>query len=171
MDASALEIRENSGNGAIFDASERYRYQLWRGLEAGRGRVLFVMLNPNTADEQLDDPTIKRCRGFARDWGFARLDVVNLFALRTRHPSVLVRRRAPVGPLNDTFIRDCAWAADLVIAAWGNHGSHRGRDGQVLTLLRGLHVPIYCLKTNNSGQPRHPLYVRSSASPGPFVVL
>ncbi|MBK9145681.1 MAG: DUF1643 domain-containing protein [Candidatus Melainabacteria bacterium] len=169
MDVSALEIRENSGNGAVFDASGCFRYQLWRGLKAGRGRVLFVMLNPNTADEQLDDPTIKRCIGFARDWGFGRLDVVNLFALRTRHPSVLIRRRAPVGPLNDTFIVDCARAADLVIAAWGNHGSHRGRDAEVLSLLRALQVPVYCLQTNNSGQPRHPLYVRSTASPGPFL--
>jgi hypothetical protein len=122
------------------------------------------MLNPSTADAALDDPTIRRCMGFASDHGFGGIRVVNLFALRSTDPSELRSQPEPVGPENDTWLaRTFGEAAqdDLpVIAAWGVHGVFRGRDRQVIALGRRMGARLACLGTSKAGHPRHPLYIR-----------
>ena len=133
----------------------RYRYLLTRGPADAREHVVFVLLNPSTADQEHDDPTIRRATGFAHRLGFERLSIVNLFALRATDPRRLYRARDPVGPLNDDAIRAAVAGATMVIAAWGNHGALRGRAEQVLAMLPRIHH----FGLTALGQPRHPLYV------------
>ena len=150
-------------SGAAFSACRRYRYALWRRWAHGP-TVLFVMLNPSTADAHNDDPTIRRCIGFARAWGFGSLAVANLFGLRTPSPRVLARSAAPVGARNDRWLRKLQDEASLVLAAWGNHGRLRDRATAVRCLLSDLHT----LGLTGAGQPRHPLYVAARTVPVPW---
>jgi len=120
------------------------------------------MLNPSTADARRDDPTIRRCVGFARRWGFAQLRVVNLFALRATDPRTLRTVRDPrsiIGPRNDAVLRREARSADVIVAAWGAHGALHDRATDVLALLPD--VAWQCLGTTKAGLPRHPLMLRS----------
>ena len=127
---------------------------------------MFVGLNPSTADEARDDPTIRRCVGFARDWGFARLDVVNLYAFRSTDPRALWRAGDPVGPENDLVLAHVLGRADFVLAAWGVHArQERVRD--VASILGRLR--LHALGVTNAGAPRHPLYVRADARPSLYV--
>jgi len=139
----------------------RYRYMLRRVWDDTRPTVLFVGLNPSTADAARDDPTIRRCMRFASDWGFGQLIVANLFAFRTSSPRLLRRVRAPIGPHNDRWLRRLTAEAEATVVAWGNHGTFLGRDQQVLELL----ADPRCLDVTKRGQPRHPLYVRASVRP------
>jgi hypothetical protein len=117
------------------------------------------MLNPSTADHRNDDPTIRRCIGFATSWGFGAVAVGNLFGYRTPFPSVLRQVTRPVGCANDRWLQRLAAESSCMIAAWGNHGSLMGRDEQVCALLSPLHV----LSLTQQGHPRHPLYAPGSA--------
>lgn len=123
------------------------------------GKVTFVMLNPSTADAVADDPTIRRCIGFAQAWGFGALEVVNLYAYRATRPAELFAADDPVGPRNNRFVRAAARSAALVVAAWGVYGRRHGRDAAVLATLRRI-GPVHCLGMTLGGQPRHPLFVR-----------
>lgn len=152
--------------GALFDATRRYRYLLWRRWGHG-GTVAFVMLNPSTADAARDDPTIRRCAGFARTWGFGGMAVVNLFALRATDPARLRRARDPVGRENDHHIAAAAATADAVVVAWGVHGGLGARDRAVLALLAGLRPR--CLGVTRAGQPRHPLYLPAATRSRPYA--
>jgi hypothetical protein len=127
--------------------------------------VLFVMLNPSTADASRDDPTIRRCVGFAKAWGFGALSVANLFALRSTDPSVLLSAQDPVGPDNDAMILELARKASLVVAAWGAHKVAARRAAAVQSLL----PKAVCLGLTSSGQPRHPLYAPGNAQPLAFL--
>lgn len=151
-------------SGAAFSACGRYRYALWRRWGAGPG-VAFIGLNPSTADHEMDDPTIRRCIGFARQWGFGSVSVFNLFAFRATKPDELRLAEAPVGPENDRWLRNAGSVERLVVAAWGVHGSHRGRDRRARALLPDLS----CLGITQGGHPRHPLYLRSDAPLQPFT--
>jgi len=162
---SPEEWSELPAAGAVFDPGARYRYRLWRRWAPGH-QVLFVMLNPSTADAERDDPTIRRCAGFARAWGFAGMTVVNLFALRATDPARLRRARDPVGRDNDSHIAAAAAAADTVVVAWGIHGDLRARDRAVLALL-APHRPR-CLGLTCGGHPRHPLYLPARTRSRPF---
>jgi hypothetical protein len=153
--------------GAILDPTGIYRYLLWREWEPGGRRIAFVMLNPSTADATTNDPTIRRCIGFARSWGFGALDVVNLFAYRATYPLELRNAADPVGPENDQYILDASKRADVVLLAWGNHGTLLDRDREVLRLLSGRR-DLLCLNVTNAGQPRHPLYAHSAIILVPF---
>lgn len=144
--------------GARFDATGTYRYYLWREWDAAAPTVTFVLLNPSTADAEHDDPTLRRCVGFARRWGCGRLELLNLFALRATSPAELRRAADPVGPENDTILRA---ARGVIVVGWGNHGALHGRDREVLGLLGEVLV----LGFTKQGQPRHPLYVRGDWSP------
>jgi hypothetical protein len=149
---------------AIFDDTRTYRYSLRRTWKTkGSGVCCFVMLNPSTADETVLDPTVRRCVDFAQRWGFAALDVVNLFALRSTDPAALRAHVDPVGPKNDELLVTIAEQADLVVAAWGRHGRYRARDEQVVDLLGAAGVDLMCLGCNADGTPRHPLYLKKSA--------
>ena len=154
---------------AVFSRCRRYRYALWRNWSGGPNRasnyVMFVALNPSTADETQDDPTIRRCIAFARSWGYASVCVTNLFALRATHPRDLLADAAPVGPRNDHHIRNIARNAQLIVAAWGMHGAHLGRAAKAKKLLPKLHY----LRLTKAGEPGHPLYLPSGLVALPLV--
>lgn len=149
---------------AVLSDDGTYRYRLDRRWAEGP-RCVFVMLNPSTADAEHDDPTIRRCLGFARREGMSALTVVNLFAYRATDPAELERCPVDVvGPENDRHIKAACLGAGPVILAWGAHRTATQlRVRQVLHVLRGCHWPPVCLGVTKSGAPRHPLYVRGDA--------
>ena len=149
---------------ATLSADRAYRYVLTRRWDDGPV-MTWIMLNPSTADADTDDPTIRRCIGFARREGCGAIRVVNLFALRATSPNALRASSDPVGPDNDSFLRERTHA-EYVVAAWGAHGGLHGRSHEVRAALR--HLPLLCLGVTPGGEPRHPLYVRSST---PFIPL
>ncbi len=155
---------------AVISPCGKYRYRLTRDLGMmGNGACVFVMLNPSTADAMNDDPTIRRCIGYARTLGYARLEVVNLFAYRSTSPDVLygMSRDHAVGPDNNQHIAEACNASRIVICAWGNHGALFGRAAEVLEVIRAQQgAKPMALKINaKSGQPAHPLYLKSDAQP------
>jgi len=147
--------------GATFSRDRRYRYRLWRRWDRGRPVVAFVMLNPSTADARRDDPTIRRCVGFAQRWGYGGIEVVNLYAYRATDPRALRTVRDPVGPGNRRHMRRALRRAALVVLAWGAnaHGDRLTGVGQA-----------HCLGLTRAGQPRHPLYLRRDVRPEPYGV-
>jgi len=146
------------GGGAIFSDCGAYRYLLTRHWNDALPSCLFIMLNPSTADATLDDHTVRKCRGFATRWGCGRFSVVNLFAFRTSSVAVLKTARDPVGPENDMYIRQqLADNPKYVVAAWGVNGAYRQRSEEVLRLLRGCDVTLYCISSTKGGYPQHPL--------------
>ncbi|MEM1404830.1 MAG: DUF1643 domain-containing protein [Pseudomonadota bacterium] len=148
-------------NTAVISRCGSYRYALWRTWDPARGAVMFIGLNPSTADATTDDPTLRRCMRFARDWGYGGVIMANLFAFRATQPSDLLEAARPVGPRNNRWLRQLADDAALMVAAWGNDGAHRGRAAAVCNMLPSL----ACLKVNGSGEPGHPLYIRATAKP------
>jgi hypothetical protein len=156
--------------GAVFSGCGAYRYHLWRRVQMRIGpragtRVAVVMLNPSTADAELDDPTIRRCIGFARRWGFEWLDVLNIFALRSTDPTRLYEDLAPTGPDNDRRLVAVGSGAELVVCAWGAHGSLNGRGRAVAAMLRVSGIKLHHLKLNGDGSPGHPLYLKGDLQP------
>lgn len=147
--------------GAVFSKCTRYRYRLDRDLLVGDGEILFVMLNPSTADAEKSDPTVTRCLNFAKRWGFRHVNVGNLFALRSTDPTVLYRTKDPVGPENDFHLRAMSHHADLTVVAWGGRGGYLDRDAEVLKLLSR---PIEHLGVTKQGRPKHPLYLRADVA-------
>ena len=127
------------------------------------------MLNPSSADDRQNDPTIRRCISFAQAWGYGSLEVVNLFAYRTAYPRELKQVADPTGGENDRCLLAAARRAETVVLAWGNGGGLRGRDRTVLTLLTPYRSKLYCLGCNKSGQPRHLLYVKGSVQLTPYA--
>lgn len=124
------------------------------------------MLNPNNADAIRDDPTIRRCIGFARRWGFGSVDVVNLFAYRTVDPRRLARLRDPIGPENDRHLARALRDADLVVCAWGATPLAHARAAGLRKLL--ARRATLCLGRTKRGAPRHPLYLRADTALRPF---
>jgi hypothetical protein len=161
---------------AWFSDCGTYRYALLRvvdlgldGLDGKQERCLnVVMLNPSTADAVENDPTIRRCIGYARSWGYGELMVTNLFAFRATDPRDLKRADEPIGPENDAYIRKIAEAADLIVVAWGSHGTHRRRDEEVVRILAEVGKEPHCLALTATGQPVHPLYQRADLMPTPY---
>lgn len=147
--------------GATFSQCRQYRYRVWRRWIPSGSTALFIGLNPSTADESQDDPTLRRCREFAKSWGYGGFTIVNLFAYRATDPTILLKVEDPVGPRNDAWIKKCAKASDIVIAAWGNHGLHAGRGKTVRKLI----PEMYCLRINRTGEPAHPLYLPKTLKP------
>ncbi len=146
-------------SSAEFSECGRYRYTLTRIWAPDERVVMFVGLNPSTADASRDDPTVRRCVGFARRWGFGGLVLTNLFAYRSTSPAALNEVIDPVGPDNDRHIARVSTDVDRIVLAWGIHGSLFDRDGQLLKRLAGA----YCLGFTKSGAPRHPLYLPANA--------
>ena len=151
--------------GAVFSECGRYRYVLWRSWNPVAPTAAFVGLNPSTADASVDDPTIRRCKGFARDWGYGGLVMLNLYAFVTSFPGRLALADDPVGPENDEHLRARAASAGIVIAAWGAFKQTGARVSAVLELVGG---ELHCLRLNRDGSPMHPLYVPKTARPVPY---
>ena len=123
---------------------------------------MIIGLNPSTADESLDDPTIRRCKRFAKEWGFGGLCMVNLFALRATKPKELIINSSPIGNKNDNFIKSLSRKAGMILVAWGNKGTYKNRDKEVCNLITDK---IYCLGITKENQPKHPLYIKSTVKP------
>jgi hypothetical protein len=157
-------------NECVFSPDRRYRYTLvhrWDELlNPGHG-IAWIGLNPSTADEHQLDPTLRRIRDFSAAWGYAFFVMLNLFAWRATDPADMKATSDPVGPANNRWITQWSAKVDRVMLGWGEHGTHLGRDRQVLGLLDA--AKIYCLGRNASGQPKHPLYVARKAVRVPFV--
>ena len=148
----------DTGKSALLSEDGKYRYTLDRAWGAGKP-VVFVGLNPSTADAQVDDPTIRRMIGFAKRWGFPGVTVVNLFAVRLTYPAGLLDIEDPVGPNNDEVLADAAGKAGLVVVCWGNHGVFEDRCGEVAKIL----PPAKCFGVTLLKQPAHPLYLPHTA--------
>lgn len=160
-------------SGASISKCGKYRYRLWRewGTWASdRKSCVFAMLNPSTADGQQDDPTIRRCVGFAKRWGYDKMEVVNLFAYRATDPRALLalgHDDDPGGIDNRYHVRSVLWDAGLLICAWGCHGTHLGQDETFLGWLPD-HIKPMRLGLTKDGHPRHPLYLKSESEPIPY---
>lgn len=147
---------------ATISVCEKYRYDLFRIWDMTTDHVTFIGLNPSTADEETDDPTIRRCIAYAKSWGYGGIRMVNLFAYRATEPKDMMGADDPIGSQNDNLLKGArTHPRSLIIAAWGNHGSFQGRDIAVRKIVGGLHY----LKLNKSGQPAHPLYLRADLKP------
>lgn len=144
-----------------------YRYDLIRRWGEG-GCVLWVMLNPSTADALVDDPTIRRCIGFTKAWGYNALTVVNLFALRATDPKALKGHRDPGGPKNVEHIDYWVRWADFGVAAWGAFDVGWKKRSGIEATFRLAEKPLYCLGKTKNGSPRHPLYVKGDQPRVPF---
>jgi hypothetical protein len=149
---------------AVYSDCERYRYLLSRVWAQGP-KALFVMLNPSTATEEQNDPTVERCERRARALGFGAFRVTNIFAYRATDPRVMRAADDPVGPGNDAAILQSVPWADAVVCAWGNHGLHLDRGQAVEAMLRASGARLSHLGLTGQGQPRHPLYVVSGQHP------
>lgn len=149
---------------AFFSDCKQYRFALWRIWDESLPYAMFIGLNPSTADETENDPTINRCISFAKAWGYGGLCMANLFAYKATDPKVLLDAHDPVGSENDKWLTKLATNAGIVVAAWGNDGAHLNRSSEVLKLLPQLH----CLKINGTGEPAHPLYLKGDLKPVPF---
>lgn len=157
--------------GAVYSDCDRYRYRLWREWDASKPTLAFCMLNPSTATEVKNDPTIERCMRRAIAWEYGRLEIVNIFALRSTDPRALYACDDPVGPDNDTAILDCAHRSSAVICGWGAHGSLSGRGVYVRKLLLE-HWPdglVHVLRVNKDGSPCHPLYLSYNLKPQEWI--
>ncbi|MBE0009746.1 MULTISPECIES: DUF1643 domain-containing protein [unclassified Arthrobacter] len=141
-----------------------YRYELSRqwSIADPTAVLTVIMLNPSTADGMLDDPTLRRCISLAKSAGADGLRVLNLFALRSTDPEVLVTAADPVGPANDEYLLAAARESTAIVAAWSGHKVARQRSGDVHAMLRANGVTLQCWGTTKLGHPRHPLYVRGS---------
>lgn len=158
---------------AVFSTDMVYRYELHRNWDVGfgddRGKLNFIMLNPSTADERVNDPTVERCERRAKRMGFSGLVVTNLFALRSTDPKGLYKHPEPIGgSLTDDYIGINAYESSMIILGWGAHGQYESRAKDVLALLaetpditRKLHV----LDRTKAGFPKHPLYISNDTEP------
>ena len=153
---------------ALYSDCERYRYVLTRTWDEAGTRALFVMLNPSTATEVQNDPTVERCERRARTLGFGAFRVCNIFAWRDTDPRKMRAAPEPVGPENDASITEgCAWA-DTILCAWGSHGEHLDRGPEVERLMRATRKPLFHLGLTKAGHPKHPLYIAYATVPEPW---
>lgn len=165
------EGRDTAGSmsGAIFSDCERYRYRLWREWNPDKATLAFLLLNPSTADESVNDPTIERCMRRAINWGYGRLEIVNLFPWRDTDPENMMAAEDPIGPKGkaDGAILDAIEASRITVCGWGEHGDHLDRANAVTDLVRmaGMRNKLHMLKLNKSGHPAHPLYLPYSLRP------
>ncbi len=146
---------------AVISACQKYRYLLRRVWDHDRPRALFVMLNPSTADAEIDDPTIRSCIRLANAWGYGSFEVVNLFAWRATDPNELATPRDPVGKGNDAIICAALVRCDVAICAWGANKNAGDRGSLVRQIITSSKPVAYCLGTTKDGHPKHPLYIKT----------
>jgi hypothetical protein len=154
--------------GALFSKCRTYRYALWRVWDERKRHAVFIMLNPSTADEVANDPTVERCQRRAISMGTGGVWVVNLFALRSTDPAALYSHPEPIGQDNDQAILIAAKAAGVVICAWGKHGNFMNRGQAVADKLKAAGITTHYLELNKDGTPKHPLYVGYAKQPQPW---
>lgn len=143
-----------------------YRYVLSRYWDRVRPQVGFILLNPSTADDRQDDATVRKCIRLSTIWGFGALTIGNLFAYRSTDPRELRVAKDPIGPGNDLALSTLVATCDVVIAAWGNHGSLLARSAFVRQRFKGK---LQALRITKTGEPSHPLYLPDLSKPFPFA--
>ena len=168
-------IRENSSllgeSVAVFSNCLQYRYRLWRIWDKELPTICYLMLNPSTADELENDATVERCQRRAISMGFGRMDIINLFALRSKDPSDLYASSNPTGGVdNDVAIMEAGSLAKMVVCGWGDHGLYSGRSMAVRRMLASAGIEVFALSVNASGEPRHPLYISYTSLPVPYRI-
>ena len=165
--------RRHSADGidstAVYSPCERYRYALTRVWDEAAPRLVYVMLNPSTATEAQNDPTIERCQRRAVRNGFGAMQICNLFAWRETSPAALKRAREPVGAGNDAALTEAARWADAILCAWGVHGAHLDADSHAKHILSQSGTPLFHLGLTKAGHPRHPLYVSYEVALTPWT--
>lgn len=162
VSGSSIELG-NSQSSAIFSIDKVHRYSLTRVWSPGGKMAVFIGLNPSTADEVENDPTVRRCINYAKAWGCDGLYMLNIFAFRGTDPKDMKVANNPIGLENDFWLLERCKGAEVIIAAWGVHGEHQDRGKNVMKLLDDLDVK--CLGTTKEGHPRHPLYLRKDLQP------
>lgn len=158
-------IKGDAPSTAIYSDCEQYRYALTRIWDETGSRVHFVMLNPSTATEVQNDPTVERCERRARALGHGAFRVTNIFAWRDTDPSKMRQALDPVGPDNDAAILAGVEWADVTLCAWGTHGAHLNRGTMVADMLRAQGKPLLHLGLTKDGHPKHPLYISYKQQP------
>ena len=163
-------LKGDAPSVATYSDCERYRFDLTRVWDPAGGRVTFAMLNPSTATEVANDPTVERCERRARALGYGAFRVVNIFAWRATDPREMRAQADPVGnPWNDAAIVAAAEWAEATVCAWGTHGAHLDRGPQVERLLRATGRPLFHLGLSKAGHPKHPLYIGYAVRPLPWA--
>lgn len=152
-----MNIEKSVYKSAYITRCGHYRYWLKRQWNFGENFVCWVMLNPSTADEKSDDPTLKKCIGFSKKWGFDGLIVANLFGFRSTDPEGLKSWLDPVGKHNDCLALFSMSQCSKIICAWGNHGSYLNRQHEFHEIALPYSQKLYCLGKTNSGHPKHPV--------------
>jgi hypothetical protein len=160
-------------NACVFSPCRTFRYRLdhvIREVRVEPRRIMWIGLNPSTADERQLDPTLRRIRGFSEDWGYDTFVMTNAFAFRATLPGDMRSAPDPVGPDNDAELLRAAGDCGRIVACWGVHGEHLGRGAQVTALLRarGFGRKLVCLGRTGAGHPKHPLYLRATTVPERF---
>ncbi len=153
---------------AIFSPDRLYRYELIRIWDVTKRIAIFICLNPSTADETVDDPTLTRCIGYAMDWGYGGVVMLNIFACRATKQNDMMRKEYPIGPRNDEILkRYLDMDFTLYLAGWGDGGRHLNRGVEVANIFKDK---LRCLNVNESGHPTHPLYLKKDLKPIPYGV-
>ena len=158
-------------SGAHFSPCGKYRYRLWRQWDKTKRSLVFIGLNPSTADAVQNDPTVERLERRARTMGAGGLTVCNIFAFRATDPKDMKKAEDPVGPLNNDEIAGSVVDSFMTLCGWGAHGSYRERGKDVLVMLRLMKPPLdlRCLGVTKDGQPKHPLYIGYDVNPKRFA--
>ena len=153
-----IDMFEN--NGAEFSNDGKYRYCLWRIWDETKPMMMFIGLNPSTANQNTDDPTIRRVKRFASDWGYGGVYMMNLFAWVTAYPEELKKCNNPIGE-NDKWLLEISKKCRFVVFAWGNFKEAQERSKEVSKLFENP----FALQINQNGTPKHPLYVKADIQP------
>lgn len=146
---------------AVISDCGKYRYLLRRAWDHDKPRCLFVMLNPSTADAEVDDATIRSCIRLAKSWGYGSFEVVNLFGFRSTDPKGMADAEDPIGAENDHIAQAAIGRCDVAICAWGAHWMAKARERDMVRLITAKRPVAYCLGTTKAGAPKHPLYIKS----------
>ena len=161
-----LLLRYQEKSTALISECGNYRYQLERVWDNAKPKVMFIMLNPSTADGKLNDPTIRRCMAFAQSWGYGGLMVGNLFAYRSTSPTELLKVNDPVGSKNCSHLNWMAYQCEIIVFAWGNSPILKKlKHSEQLEFLKTIKRPKYYIEQSIDGTPKHPLYLPKNIIP------
>ncbi len=162
------EIKEV--RGAKFSVCRHWRYSLWRVWDPDKDKIIFIGLNPSTADENVDDATMCRLRGFSKSWDYGGFIMLNLFGYRSTDPRALKQDGDIIGPDNDKIIKEHISGVEKVVCCWGAHGALGGRSVAVIEMIKSCKVTPWCFGITGSGEPLHPLYLASDSRLGELKI-
>ncbi|MBU0467052.1 MAG: DUF1643 domain-containing protein [Nanoarchaeota archaeon] len=158
--------KEGVYSEALFSECEKYRYKLKRKWDNNLPQIMFIGLNPSTADEIKNDPTVSRMINYAKQWGYGSVSVCNVFAFRATFPKDLKNTKELVGRENDKSITEEAQSSEKIVIAWGNHALFMNRNIEMMSLLHKHE--LFCIGVNKNGEPKHVLYLKKDLSPELF---